>query len=172
MAEPLTIYTIGHSNAPAGKIIELLQKFEIRVLADVRSTPYSRYNPQFNRETFEQTLNQAGIEYRYAGDTLGGRPKDPACYQPDGHVNYPAVMEKDFFQKGIQQLMSISLEHRTAVMCSEENPANCHRHHLIGFYLARLGVTVLHIRGDGSTVQDQLLINIKEKPPAEQPGLF
>ncbi len=178
-----TVYTIGHSNVPASKILDLLRQFEIRALVDVRSAPYSQYVPQFNRETFEHTLRLAGIEYQYLGDALGGRPKDPSCYKndqlPDGKadflhlVDYPAVMTRDFFRQGIDQLLKLSNHGRTAVMCSEEDPAQCHRHHLIGRYLTQQGITVLHVRGDGSTVRDQQLPSLKkDEPPAEQLSLF
>jgi uncharacterized protein (DUF488 family) len=177
-----TIYTIGHSNVPASKIIELLETFDIKILADVRSSPYSQFCPQFNREDFAQKLSQAGIEYKYAGDYLGGRPKDPTCYKdgqiPEGHadylhlVDYPVVMTKDFFQKGIKRLTKIAEQECLAVMCSEEDPAICHRHHLIGRYLTQQGFTVLHIRGDGNTVKDQVLPNLIDEPPAEQLSLF
>ncbi len=179
---PSPIYTIGHSNVPASKIVDLLRQFDIQVLVDVRSSPYSQFVPQFNRENFEHTLHLTGIEYQYLGELLGGRPKDPSCYKngqlPDGKadylhlVDYPAVMAKDFFQKGIRQLLEFSSQKRAAVMCSEEDPAQCHRHHLIGRYLTQQGVPVVHIRGDGITVKDQLLPNLKEEPPAEQLSLF
>ncbi len=179
----LTIYTIGHSNVPASKVIDLLRQFEIQLLVDVRSAPYSQYVSQFNRETFEHTLRLAGIEYQYLGEALGGRPKDPSCYKngqlPDGKadylhlVDYPAVMTRPFFRQGIDQLLKISSQSRLAIMCSEEDPSQCHRHHLIGRYLDQLGVTVLHIRGDGSTIKDPQLPNLKkEEPPAEQLSLF
>ena len=178
----ITIYTIGHSNVEASNIVDLLLEFDIRILVDVRSSPYSQYVPQFNRETFEHTLSLSGIEYKYAGDFLGGRPKDPSCYKggqiPEGKadylhlVDYPAVMTKDFFQKGIERLLEIGREKRAAVLCSEEDPAQCHRHHLIGRYLVGQGIVVLHIRGDGKTVKDQLLPNLSNDPPAEQLSLF
>jgi uncharacterized protein (DUF488 family) len=178
----LTIYTIGHSNVPAAKIIDLIARYEIKVLVDVRSSPYSQYCPQFNRETFEFTLKQAGVDYKYAGEFLGGRPKDPTCYKdrslPDGHddflhlVDYPAVMTRDFFQKGIQRLVKLAEDNRVVVMCSEEDPAQCHRHHLIGKYLVQRGLTVLHIRGDGNSIKDQQLPDLKNEPPAEQLSLF
>ncbi len=167
---------------PASKIIDLLRQNNIEVLVDVRSAPYSQYVPQFNRETIEHTLKLAGFEYQYSGESLGGRPADPSCYKngqiPDGHadflhlVDYPAVMTKAFFQGGIQQLIELSAQKRVSVMCSEEDPAQCHRHHLIGRYLTTQGIMVLHIRGDGQKVKDQLLPNLKEEPPAEQLSLF
>lgn len=180
--ETVVIFTLGHSNVPASKIIELLTLHNIQTVVDVRSSPYSQFSPQFNREVFEQTLKLSGIDYKYAGDYLGGRPKDPTCYKngeiPEGHadflhlVDYTSVMTKDFFLKGIQRLIALASESRVAVMCSEEDPATCHRHHLIGRYLTRQGITVRHIRGDGNLVKDQHLPNLKNDPPPEQPTLF
>ena len=70
-ASPPTLYTIGHSNVPAEKIVDLLRQFQIALLVDVRSQPYSKYSSQFNREIFAQTLREAVIDYRYMGDILG-----------------------------------------------------------------------------------------------------
>jgi uncharacterized protein (DUF488 family) len=180
--ELLTIYTIGHSNILASQLIELLRMHNIQTLVDVRSSPYSQYSPQYNKETIEKTLQEAGIEYRFAGDLLGGRPKDPTCYKskdlPDGKVDYlnlvdyPTVMTKDFFLQGIQRLLEVAQGSRTAIMCSEVDPAECHRHHLIGRYLVGKNITVLHIRGDGVCVKDQQLRNLPEEPPATQLKLF
>lgn len=180
--EALTIFTIGHSNVPANEIVNLLHKFEIEFLFDVRSSPYSKYAHQFNKEFFSKILDDNHIEYHFAGAKLGGRPPDPSCYKdgfiPDGvadylHlVDYPTVMTKDFFLSGIQEVITMSTKGLVALMCSEEDPAKCHRHHLIGRYLVEQGVTVLHIRGDGNIVKDQHLPNLSNEPPAEQLGLF
>jgi uncharacterized protein (DUF488 family) len=180
--KPLTIYTIGHSNVPASALISLLQQYEIQVLVDVRSSPYSQYAYQFNKEALQAALQEAGIQYRFAGDFLGGRPKDPTCYKmkelPDGEadylhlVDYTAVMTKVFFQKGIQRLLELAGDYHVVVMCSEEDPAQCHRHHLIGKYLIQNGVVVLHIRGNGYSVKDEQLPNLPEEPPAKQLPLF
>ena len=149
---------------------------------DVRSSPYSQYSPQYNRENLEQTLAEAEILYKYAGDFLGGRPKDPSCYKtelvPDNKadylhlVDYPTVMTKEFFQKGIQRLIEVATDSRTAILCSEEDPSHCHRHHLIGKYLVSKGINVLHIRGDGVLIKDHLLPNLSDEPPARQLPLF
>jgi uncharacterized protein (DUF488 family) len=177
-----TIYTIGHSNANASKIIDILKQYRIQVVVDVRSSPYSQYSPQFNRESFEQSLKDAGVDYKYAGDFLGGRPKDPTCYKnkmiPDGKadylslVDYPAVMTKDWFQKGIQRMLDINQSQKAAMMCSEEDPSHCHRHHLIGKYLMSLGVDVLHIRGDGNLTRATQIQSLRNEPPTEQLKLF
>jgi len=183
MDEPLiTIYTIGHSHLSTEQLLELLNLHQITLLVDVRSAPYSQFAPQFNRETLEASLQSAGLKYKYAGNHLGGRPKDPDCYK-DGHipegkadylhlVDYPMVMTKDFFQKGINHLINLAQDERVAVMCSEEDPAICHRHHLIGRYLTDQGITVWHIRADGNKVRDQVLPNLRSEPPVEQPTLF
>lgn len=176
----LAVYTIGHSNVPAFKIVELMKKNDIRVLVDVRSSPYSKYVSQFNREMFQSVLQQAGIDYKFAGDYLGGRPKDPTCYKdgmvPDGHadflhiVDYPAVMTKEWYQKGINRLLEIAGEQRTAIMCSEEDPARCHRQHLISQTLLKMGIEVLHIRGNGQIQKAWLLSEQKEEKQPERPA--
>lgn len=181
MENSLTIYTIGHSNVPASKLISLLKQHGIQVLVDVRSSPYSQYVPQFNREDLQAVLQREGLDYKYAGDYLGGRPKDPTCYKnsqiPDGHadflhlVDYPAVMTKEWYQKGIDRLVEITLQARTAIMCSEENPERCHRQHLISQTLLQKGIEVLHIRGDGQ-LQKAWLIEAKDDMPAEQIDFF
>jgi hypothetical protein len=184
--EPLTIYTIGHSNVPAYKIVELLKAQCIEELVDVRSSPYSKYASQFNREMFQSILNQAGIAYKFAGEYLGGRPKDPTCYKsgqlPTGHVDflhevdYPAVMTKGWYQKGINRLLEIATDTRTAIMCSEEDPARCHRQHLISQTLLQKGIEVLHIRSNGQIQKAWLLAEEKtskeEVRPAEQLDLL
>ena len=182
----LTIFTIGHSNVPAKKIVELLQKHGIQVLVDVRSSPYSKYVSQFNREMFQAVLQGEGLEYKFAGEYLGGRPKDPSCYKngqiPDGHadflhiVDYPAVMTKDWYQKGIQRLLEIARKQPTAIMCSEEDPARCHRQHLISQTLLKQGIEVLHIRSDSRLQKAWLLEEKKEErlesKPVEQMTLL
>lgn len=176
------IYTIGHSNVPAKKIIDLLRQNGIQVLVDVRSSPYSKYVPQFNREMLQDVLQREGLDYKYAGEYLGGRPKDSTCYKngviPDGHadflqlVDYPAVMTKEWYQKGIERLLDIAREKPTAIMCSEEDPARCHRQHLISQTLLKQGIEVLHIRSDGSLQKAWLLEEKSEVKPAEQLSIF
>ena len=170
----LTIYTIGHSNVTADTIIDLLNEHGIGMLVDVRSSPYSRYSPQFNREQLARALDKAGIEYAFAGAHLGGRPKDPTCYKdgtlPEGKadflslVDYGEVAKRRWFQDAITRLLELAGEHRTAIMCSEEDPDHCHRHYLIAQTLLEMDVTVLHIRGDGSLEA--------AKPEAQQLSLF
>jgi uncharacterized protein (DUF488 family) len=155
----ITIYTIGHSSVPVESLIEQLHRYEIQTLIDVRSSPYSKYASQFNREALKQLLEtRYGITYRFAGDQLGGRPKDPTCYKqgiiPDGKANYlelvdyAEVANRDWFRQAIDRLIMIASQQRAAIMCSEEDPLRCHRHHLIARALHDRGIQVLHIQQD------------------------
>lgn len=153
------IYTIGHSNAPAERIIALLREHAIDVLVDVRSVPASNHAPQFGRRALTRTLADAGVRYIYMGEWLGGRPRDPACYKdgilPRGkadylnRVDYANVAARPWYQRAIRDLMHIGRERRTAVMCSEEDPRRCHRLHLIAQTLTASGIAVYHIRHRG-----------------------
>lgn len=152
----LRIYTIGHSNASAGEFVELLRKHGIEALVDVRSAPHSQYTPHFNRETLAVLIEDAGLSYHFAGEYLGGRPKDPTCYKhgkvPIGKVDYvklvdyPEVARKPWFQKGLERLMQIASERTTTIMCSEDDYHDCHRYRLITPALEKHGVEVVHIR--------------------------
>lgn len=153
------IYTVGHSNKTDLEFIDLLKKYQIDTVVDVRSSPYSRFVPQFNQNKLSQTLTSYGIDYKFLGNCLGGRPKDPACYKngtlPEGKANYlelvdyREVAKRDFYKQGIHNLVNIAKDHRTVVLCSEEDPNRCHRKHLITKTLIELGVTISHIRGNG-----------------------
>ena len=139
--DSLELYTIGHSTLAMDDFLRLLKENYIQVLVDVRSQPYSRFNPQYNRESFKHAMAYADIEYIFAGEYLGGRPTDPTCYKdgvlPDDKANYlklvdyAEVMKRDWYQRGIERLLQIASERLTAIMCSEEDPMQCHRHHLI-----------------------------------------
>ncbi|MHB9034462.1 MAG: DUF488 domain-containing protein [Anaerolineae bacterium] len=162
--DALVIYTIGHSNVPVSELVRLLEMYSIRQVADVRSIPYSRHNPQYNRELLAGTLLASGIAYRWMGDTLGGRPRDPALYTdqcpPDApaaclrSLDYPRVWQLESFRRGIAELLELARRAPTALLCAENDPRKCHRHHLIGVYLSYKGVVVWHIRGDGSLLAD------------------
>src|SRR6476619_1674240 len=100
MTEPdgrTDIYTIGHSSAPAARVVDLLRDLQIDVLVDVRSIPASRHAPQFGQRAFMRTLAVAGIRYVFMGAWLGGRPRDPRCYKdgivPQGKVNYLQLVD-------------------------------------------------------------------------------
>jgi uncharacterized protein (DUF488 family) len=143
----LTIYTIGHSNHSIDQFVALLKGAGITALADVRSRPYSRYCPHFNRKPLQASLQDAGIEYVYLGAELGGKPDHPALAGPDTLA----------FQHGLNRLIMGAGRYRVAIMCAEKDPRHCHRTHLITPALEGLHVVVQHILADGSIVPHQSL---------------
>ena len=147
-----TVFTIGHSNQSAAEFVALLMKHNIECVVDVRSTPYSSYNPQFNRETLKECLGRSSIDYLYSGDDLGGHP-DPAEFYEGGRVAYERVAARPEFRRGIKRVVDESERHSLVLMCAEEDPAKCHRHPLLARMLVEHGIEVLHLRHDG-LVQD------------------
>jgi uncharacterized protein (DUF488 family) len=144
-----TIFTIGHSTHPQEPFIDLLQQHSITALCDVRSKPYSRMNPQFNREELEQALQARGIAYRFLGKDLGARSDDPACYE-GGKVQYARIAQTELFKHGLKRVLSGVKEGlRIAIMCAEKEPLECHRTILVARHLAALGLRVEHIHADG-----------------------
>jgi len=143
-------FTIGHGNNPIDLFIGSVRTAGIDTIIDVRSSPYSRFNPHFNRENLEKALKERGIDYRFMGDQLGGRYTDAGLLFPDGTVNYRKVQETELFKDGIGRLMAIISSGKTiALMCAEKEPERCHRFILISPVLQSKGISVVHIRPDG-----------------------
>jgi uncharacterized protein (DUF488 family) len=144
------IHTIGHSNHSFERFRDLLRPYEISAVADVRSTPYSRFNPQFRRERLHASLADAGIEYVFLGQELGARSADPTCYDETGRVRYERLSRATLFREGIERLKVGMTRHRIAIMCAEREPLDCHRTILVARELVREGVAVVHILADGT----------------------
>jgi len=142
------IYTIGHSRHPAEKVIELLHKYSITAVADVRSQPYSRMNPQFNRETFCSQLKDAGIAYVFLGRELGARSEDRECYV-EGKVQYDLLAKTPLFRLGLERIIEGMKRYTLALMCAEKDPLTCHRAILVCRQLVAFGLEVKHILDDG-----------------------
>jgi uncharacterized protein (DUF488 family) len=146
---PPPIYTIGYGARTLEEFLAALQAQQIAYLIDVRSTPYSRFKPEFNKRELESQLRLHGIRYVYVGDQLGGQPDDRDCYVDD-RVVYDLVKAKPFYREGIARLRSaFGKGLRVALMCSEGKPELCHRSKLIGASLTELGIPVLHIDEEG-----------------------
>ncbi len=145
----MPIFSIGHSNHPLDAFLDLLRTQGIAVLVDVRSAPYSRYVPHFNPANIKASLKEAGFQYIYMGKELGGRPDGAEFYDLDGHVRYDRLAESPLFLAGLDRVIGGAERYRVAMMCSEENPTDCHRRLLITRVLAGRGIPVRHIRGDG-----------------------
>ncbi len=143
-----SVYTIGHSTHSAEAFLALLRQHGIEAVADVRSSPFSRFNPQFNREVMEQWLKSAGIQYVFLGREMGARSEDRSCYL-DGRVQYARLAQTPLFRSGIERVMQGAARYRIALMCAEKEPLECHRALLVAHALAGRGVPVLHIHTDG-----------------------
>ena len=142
------VFTIGHSNHALDSFIALMHQYHVTALADVRSAPYSRFNPQFNRESLADSLKRCGIEYVYLGHELGGRSDDPTCYE-DGRVRYDRVAETDSFRHGLNRVVHGVVNHHIVLLCAEREPLECHRTLLVAPALDERGVEVVHIHADG-----------------------
>ena len=130
--------------------LRLLQQHGVCEVVDVRSSPYSRYASQFNRDVLEGILRQSNIDYEPQGGVLGGRPAEPSCYDTEGRVRYDLVSEMDWFDDGIRFVMHHAEERQVALMCTEKDPLECHRTLLVARALVERGVDVGHILADGS----------------------
>ena len=144
-----TLYTIGHSTHTAQNVINLLRLHGITAVADVRSNPYSRMNPQFNRESFSSVLNASGIAYVFLGRELGARTKDRNCYS-QGKVQYDLLARTDLFLAGLERITRGMDNYRVSLMCAEKDPLTCHRAILVCRHLVTHGINVSHILEDGS----------------------
>lgn len=160
-----SIYTIGHSTHPIEEFIQLLKKHSITAICDVRSAPYSHWNPQFNRETFQSELRKHGIQYVFLGEELGARSNDPSCYR-NGKVQYDLLSKTALFKQGLERVKNEAKEYRVALMCAEKDPLQCHRTILVARNIVEQGTPVLHILHDGEIENQEqsiqrLLKNLK-----------
>lgn len=154
------VWSVGHSNVDIETFVSRIQPHDIEVIVDVRTVPFSRYTPHFNQENLKLYLKKEGIDYQFMGESLGGRPPEVDYYDAEGHVLYRPLSKNFRFMRGLEDLCVVAESKRTAMMCSEESPENCHRRLLIGRVLRDQGIDVLHIHGDKSVLLDSAL---KEK---------
>jgi len=154
----MTLYTIGHSDHSIPEFLELLKQYGVTLVVDVRSQPYSRWMHQFNRELLAYDLKAAKIGYHFMGDRLGGRPDDPTLYDPgQERPDYDRLEQTPQFQEGLEALIELAQTATVAVMCSEGDYRQCHRHLLITQTLLGRGQDVIHIQPDGTTLPGSLI---------------
>lgn len=164
----LPIYTIGHSDHSLDAFAGLLARYQINAVADVRSTPYSRHVPHFNKESVSSVLRRHGIEYVFLGRELGARRAERSCYV-NGRAEYERIASLPLFQEGIQRVCQGSERLRIALMCAERDPLFCHRCVLVGRTLAGVGKDVLHIHADGrlesqAQVEERMIVETGVEP--------
>jgi uncharacterized protein (DUF488 family) len=168
-----TIFTVGHSTHEIETFIGLLKKYNITAVCDVRSSPYSRFNPQYNRESLSGNLLKNGIKYVFLGKELGARSDDPACYQ-DGKVQYDRLAKTELFQIGLERLLKGSRDYSIALVCAEKDPIQCHRTILVSRELEKKGCSISHIleTGEIETHDEMIERLIKGLNAGQEQNLF
>ena len=158
-----TIFTVGHSTHSIEKFVELLSLHEINAIADVRSHPYSQYNPQYNKESLTKSLTTSGIDYVFLGQELGARSDDPTCYC-EGRVDYDRLAQTEVFKDGIGRVKKGATSRNIALMCAEKDPLDCHRTILVARYLANDEFNIRHVLSDGAIEEhDEAITRLVEK---------
>lgn len=142
------IYTVGHSTRKREELVELLKHYGIEVLLDIRKIPYSRYNPQFNREEMMKAMPATGIRYEHCDELGGIRPPqeviDKAKSCSERSRGYAGYMQTEPFKHGLRRALELAAESRVALMCAESDPTHCHRF-WVADALAAEGIAVRHI---------------------------
>ncbi len=164
------LFTIGHSNHSLDHFLELLSAHQISAIADVRSSPYSKYSPQFNKDVLKSALRNENIDYVFLGRELGAHRSEDSCYI-DGQANYDIIAQLPTFRNGLERVLQRSEHYRIALMCSESDPITCHRTILVCRELKRVcpDLEITHILGDGTgerqEVSEKRLMNLHKLQP-------
>lgn len=164
----ITVWTVGHSTHTYEQLLDLLRAASITAVADVRTAPFSRQFPQFNKDALQSELRMDGIAYSFLGKELGGRPTG-SQYYCDGVADYERMAQSSDFGRGLQRVLEGARKYRIALMCSERDPLNCHRCLLVGRALAARGVAVKHVLADG-TIADHREIEERLLKSEDQQG--
>lgn len=169
------LFTIGYSTHSQESFIAALKAHEITAIADVRSSPYSRFKPEFDKEHLGTLLKKSGIEYVFLGDYCGAKPDDSSCFI-DGRVSYDLLAKSDRFIEGLKRLDKGLERYRIALMCAEKDPITCHRMILVARQLHdQYGATTCHILGDGTAEaheqSERRLLRLFGLDRQELPGL-
>jgi uncharacterized protein (DUF488 family) len=181
------ILTVGHSTQPLKVFLEILTSHRVRIVADVRTVPRSRHNPQFNLETLPGALQKIGIEYAHMTGLGGWRRPLPQSLniglRSEGFRGYADYMQTEPFERHLDTLIELARKGRVCLMCAEAVPWRCHRS-LIADALAVRGIDVIHLLGKGQVRPHRLTPGAlvsgltlaypgePEKGSAKQPGLF
>jgi uncharacterized protein (DUF488 family) len=167
------LFTIGHSNHSLEYFIELLLTDKLPMIADVRSSPYSKYCPHFSKDTLELALRNANIDYLFLGRELGAQRSEHECYV-DGQAKYDRIAHLPAFRRGLERILQEVERQRTAIMCSEADPISCHRTILVCRELKKIcpDLKITHILGDGTEEPQETMERRLIKLHKLQPELF
>lgn len=166
------IFTIGHSNHSIEAFVSLLQQHGITALVDVRSNPFSRFNPQFTKKELEREIKTHGIKYVFLGRELGARPKNPSYYE-NGQVQYERLKDTASFKEGIKRVIQGTKRYTIALMCAEKDPLQCHRFLLVARTLVKFDVPVIHILATGGLEPHEItMARLPDPAGSAQDDLF
>ena len=147
----MEIYTIGHSNYTVEKLIDMLKHYNINCVVDIRGTPYSKYNVQFDKETIRYTLSKAGFIYIYMAKELAAKRINKQSYNDEGYSDFEKVINEKEFLEGIERLKNgCNKGYNIALLGAMQEPIRCHRSILVGKALRKAGFDVKHILDDYS----------------------
>ena len=166
MSSPPAVWTVGHSNHDLESFVALVQRHQIAYLVDVRSYPYSRFAPHFNREELQTAMEARDIRYLFLGLALGGRPQRTDQLDAEGHALYDKMAREPAFAEAIDQLLRGASEHRLALLCSCGQPYECHRRLLVGKVLCDRGAELHHILPDGTVLTETSVALSDNRAPA------
>ena len=164
------LFTIGHSNHSLDFFLELLVAHRLSTIADVRSSPYSKYSPHFNKDVLDSVLRNAGINYTFLGRELGAQRSEDDCYI-DGQAKYDLIAHLPTFQHGLEIVIQGIENYRIALMCAESDPITCHRTILVCRELKKIcpDLKTTHILADGTEERqedsEKRLINLHKLQP-------
>lgn len=159
----MEVYALGHSNYPFDKLIEILKKYNIDCVVDVREIPYSKYNIQYNKEVFQYNLKKLGYTYIYMADEFGAKRKTRESYNEEGYADFKKVIHEDSFKRGIERLkVGCNNGYKIVLLSAMQEPIRCSRAILVGRQLVKEGFDVKYIMHEGdlktqSDLEEQLL---------------
>lgn len=154
------LFTIGHTNHSHEEFLKLLKQYNITYLLDVRSTPFSQYTSQFNKDVISEFLQANGIKYCHMGKFFGARPEDKTLYTKDNYLDFEKMRDSDLFKKGLDNVMrGLADGNNIVLMCTEKDPMDCHRAIMVARGFELQGVDVNHILPDGKLQNQKELDN-------------
>jgi len=169
------LYTIGHSVYDIDKFVLLLKSNNIDTIVDVRSNPYSKYVPQYNKNILASYLQKVKINYLFMGDLLGAKYNDSSLLLDNGRVDFEKIQQTSRFKKGITRVQEgVAKGYRISLMCAEQEAFDCHRFGLISEFLNKIGINIKHIYPDKVVSQEELeqLLLKKYSKKLPQANLF
>lgn len=160
----MEIYTIGHSNYTMERLIDMLEYYSINCVVDIRGTPYSKYNIQFDKEAIRYTLTNAGFVYIYMGKELAAKRIRKNSYNNEGYSNFEEVIKEEEFKRGVERLKNgCEKGYKIILLGAMQDPIRCHRSILVGRELVKNDFDVKHILDDYSIVTqddiEEMLLN-------------